>query len=347
MIQIKYKLLFELEILHSFYRNGKCPDFNLTPTEACKAALNSFGLRFLPTMFGGKVYAKVKPDETLQSPLAEGCKFSFSMLLNNRSFDNFSKINALKPRGSHYYFSNLTSNLSSDSVPLLVSNSTSKVVSDADLLPFVSHSFSYSHKSTTDFQDGLLQFPDSGEVFTQRLTNYNNHFNFSFDLEKSRGGRASFFVEGVEKASMYVLSRGEPRDLFGTIEIYYQSTLPPEFQFQNNNLTISPKKYQIPFSHNSTRWRYIIDRRFNQSVSEVVVNKANGSPIPFTAATNAPPNHFILASNQPIALQEDPITGIQLRDQTDKVLIANLPNPTMQLVTTEGSETFSDILITI
>lgn len=347
MIQIRYKLLFEIEILHGFYRTGRCPDFKLVPTEACKSVLNSFGLRFLPTAFGGQVYAKVNPDETIKSPLVEGCRFSFSMMLNNPHFGNFSMVNTLKPRGSHYYFNNLTSNLSPDSFPLLVSNGVSKVVSDTDLLPFVSHSFSYTHENTADVQDSSLQFPDSGEVFDQSLNNHNNIFHFSYNLSKSSGGRARLLVEEVERASMYVLTSNDPKDLFGMIEIFYKASLPAEYQFQNNNLTLSSKSYKIAFANRATRWRYIIDRKFNQGVSQVVVGKTNGSPIPFTAVPNPPSNHFILASNQPVALQEDPITGIQLRDQTDKVLIANLPNPALMLVKTEGSETFSDILITI
>jgi hypothetical protein len=347
MIQIKYKLLFEIEILHGFYRSGRCPDFRLVPTEACRFSLESFGLRFLPTAFGGQVYAKVKPDETIKSPLAEGAKFSFSLMLSNPHFDSFSMTNTLKPRGSHYYFNNLTSNLSADSFPLLVSNGTSKVVSDTDLLPFVSHNFSYTHENTADVQDSSLQFPDSGELFEQRLNNHNNVFNFSYNLERSLGGRAKFFVEEVEKASIYVLTPSDPTDLFGMVEIFYKASLPTECQFQNNNFTISSKSYKIAFANRATRWRYIIDRKYDQSVSDVVVGKTNGSPIPFTAVTNPPPNHFILASDQPIALHEEPITGIQLRDQTDKVLISNLPNPALMLVKTEGSVTFSDILITI
>jgi hypothetical protein len=82
-------------------------------------------------------------------------------------------------------------------------------------------------------------------------------------------------------------------------------------------------------------------------LTEVKVGKTKGNPIPFTALPNPPADQLIMASNQPVPLREDPVTGIQLRDQTDKVLIAHLPNPPLMLVKTEGSDTFSDILITI
>jgi hypothetical protein len=238
MIQIKYKLLFEMEILHSFYRSGKCPDFILIPTQACKILLNSFGLRFLPTAFGGQVYTKVNTDDTIKRPLIEGSCFSFSMVLKSPHFENFSELNTAKLKGTRYYFNNLTNNLSADSSPLLLANSTSKVVSDTDLLPFVSHSLSYKHESTATVQDSSLQFIDSGEVFSQSLNNHNNVFNFSYDLKKSNGGRAQFFVEEVEKAQVYVLPSNGSLDAFGIIEIFYKSSLPTEYQFQKKNTTV-------------------------------------------------------------------------------------------------------------
>ena len=347
MIHIKYKLLFEMEMLHGFYRSGKCPDFILVPTQACKILLNSFGLRFLPTTFGGQVYTKINTDETIKRPLIEGSCFSFSMVLKNPSFENFSEINTTKLRGSHYYFNNLANNLSADSFPLLVANSTLKVVSDADLLPFTSQSFSYKHESTAPLQNSSLQFIDSGEVFSQSLNNHNNIFNFSYDLKKSNGGRAKFFVEEVEKTAIYVQPANESPNVFGLIEIFYKSSMPTEYQFQNSNLTLASKSYKISFANRATRWRYIISKKFNKTLTGVVVGKTNGNPIPFTALPNPPADQFIMASNQPVLLQEDPVAGIQLRDQTDKVLIAHLPNPSLMLVKTEGSDTFSDILITI
>ena len=59
MIKIKYKALFSLEFAHTFYKTGKSPDFELVPSERCAMLLKSLGLRFLPSEFGGKLYAKV------------------------------------------------------------------------------------------------------------------------------------------------------------------------------------------------------------------------------------------------------------------------------------------------
>lgn len=350
MISIKYALLFEIEILHSFYRSKKCPDILLVPTPSCQSMLKKFGLRYLSTSFGGQVYARttiVGGKEIIKSHIIEGSVFSFSMVLKNVNFENFSDINTARSRTSHYYFNNLVNNLDTDSFPLLVANTSTKAVSDADLLSFVSHSFSYRHGSTASEQKSSLDFIDNGEKFEQTLNNHNNLFNFSYDLEKSMRGRASFFVEEVEKEKLYVPHNILSQELFGVVEIFYRSDLPSQYQFLKSDLSLESKFYKIAFDGVSTRWRYIINKRFNKTLTGVKVGKTHGNPIAFTALPNPPADYFIMASDQPVPLQEEPVTGIQLRDPSDKVLVAHLPNPSLMLVKTEGSNTFSDILITI
>src|SRR5699024_257010 len=143
-----------------------------------------------------------------------------------RAFENFTELNLNKPRESHYYFTNLVDNVSADGFPLLVANTTSKTASDADLLSFISNSFSYAHSSTVATVNSELDFIDSGEKFSQSLNNYNNIFNFTYDLNKSAGGRVKFFVEGVEKAAGYVIAPGDNADAFGVAEIFYTDALP-------------------------------------------------------------------------------------------------------------------------
>ncbi|MEX2593616.1 MAG: hypothetical protein WD426_12655 [Anditalea sp.] len=350
MIHIKYKPLFDIEILHGFYRSGKCPDFFLVPTKACQTQLNTFGLLHLPTAFGCQVYAKVNTvggNELIKSPLLEGSKFSFFMMLKRRDFENFSELNTIKPRSSHYYFNNLVNNLSTDSFPLLVANNSGKVVSDTDLIPFNSNTFAYIQEGTATVQNSELRFIDSGEEFYQTVNNHNNVFNFSYDLKKTPGGRAKFFIEEVEKTEIYVQPTKDLLNTFGIVEIFYKSSLVPEYQFLKNDHSIETKFYKIAFANMATRWRYIISKKFDKTITGVTVGKTNGNPIAFTAQPNSPTDQFIIASNEPVPLQEGPVTGIQLRDQTDKVLIPHLPNPPLMLVKTEGSDSFSDILITI
>src|SRR5690554_6836923 len=173
MIQIKYRLLFEIEVVHPFYGSGQCPDFLLLPTKDCQENLNKSGLHFLATAFGGKVYARVKTvesSEVIKTRIKDGVVFTFSMILKRHEFENYTTLNTTKPSNNHYYFNNLTENLTDDSLPLLVSNTTSKAVSDADLLPFVQNTFSYSHSDAAETLESELRFIDLGQRFAQTLS---------------------------------------------------------------------------------------------------------------------------------------------------------------------------------
>src|SRR4051794_28491733 len=125
MIQIKYKQLFDIEILHTFYLSGKCADFEVLPTNNCRLVLNRLGLRFLQTDFGGKLFARVNTvanKDIIKNPIPEGTKFSFLLRLKKSVFENFTELNLKKSRTSHYYFNNLINNISAASAPLLVAN---------------------------------------------------------------------------------------------------------------------------------------------------------------------------------------------------------------------------------
>ena len=350
MIKIKYKALFTLEFPHPFYKSGKSNDIAVIPSRRCEGIIKSLGLHFQPTEFGGKLYAKVNTvagQDIIQSPLPEGVKFTFLLKLRNSVFGNVSNINLLKPTNSHYYFNNLINNLSTGSAPLLVTNTTNKVVSDSDLLPFVRGSFAATESNTAPTQTGVLDFIDSGEEFQQEVGNSNNVFNYSFDLNKSSGGRFRFLIDGTDKGTFFALDSGELPDVFGVVEIFFKSTLPATYQFQNNDHSISTKDYKIPFANRATKWRYIITRKFNSAVTSVTVAKTNGSPINFSLQGGTPAGTFVAVSNNPLPLLEAPVSGIKLTDNTNKVIIPNLPNPPLNIIKTEGTDTFSDILITI
>lgn len=349
MLQIKYIPLFDIEILHSFYNNGRSADIEIIPSQDCLNVMQRYALRFVQTDFGGKLFAEVLQGDIIKRPLAEGTKFSFVLRLKTTFFETFTLLNLNKPTGNFYYFNNLVQNISEDSFPLLVTDTISGIVTDDDQVPFAVNSFSYVHSSNAATQTAELQMIDSGETFEQTLNNDNNSniFNFSFDLAKTSAGRAKLFIEGIEKKSFYVSAPINETGIFGMVEIFHKSTLPDTYRFQQDDRSIQTKLYKISFANRATRWRYIISKKFNNAITGVSAAKTNGTAINFTSQVNPPAGQFILASNNPVPLTEEPVTGIKLSDQSNKVIIPNLPNPSLVLVKTEGADAFSDILITI
>lgn len=350
MLKIKYKALFAVQFTHTFYTSGLCPDVEIVPTAECAGLIRAFGLRYLSSSSGGQLYAKVRMVagiDILQNPLPEGTRLSFLLRLKNTRFENFSNLNLLKPAGNHYYFNNLANNLAADAAPLLVSDTASKTVGDKDQLAFVSGSFAFSDSSTAATQLGKLEFVDRAEVEEQAVKNSNNVFNHNFNLQKHETGRTRFLIDGTEMASFYSIRPGEHAGLFGLVEIFYRASLPAAYQFQNADNSVATKTYRVPFTARQTKWRYIISRKFNPAISSVTVGKTNGSAINFSLLGGTPAGTFIATSDNLLPFSEAPITGIRLSDNTNKVIVANLPNPPLNLIKTEGAETFSDILITI
>ena len=350
MIRIKYKELFTLDVMHNFYESGKSADFRIVPSAACEQILRSFGLRLILTPTGIKLFANVNTTggaDRIINPLPESTCFTFLLLLQNRNFANFTQLDLERPAQHRYYFNNLVNNISAAGDPLLVANTASKVVSNNDHLKFIYNNYTFLHTSPAAQQTSELRFIDSGESFTQTLQNNENAFQFNFQLQKTQGGRAVFFVEGVEKDRFFVSSQSDAQDLFGVVQVFHKASLNNNYKFQQDNNEITTRSYKIAFANRATRWRYVISRKFNQSITGVSVAKANGTPIAFSPLPGAPAGKFIMTSNATVPLRESPLLGIKLSDQANNLIIANLPNPSTGMITQEGTTIFSDVLVTI
>lgn len=350
MIHIKYKELFDIEILHNFYSSGKSADLKLVPTSECAQLIRRLGLRFIATDFGGKLFAKVNTvsaSDFIATPIPDNTKFTFKLQIVNGAFVNFTNVKLNKIAGTYYYFNNLVNNLSADGFPLLVSDSAAKVVTDNDLLGLESNTFAYTHTQAVAQRTGTIEMIDSGDKISQTLANNNNNFNFSFDLSPLPGGRAKFSVQNVEKKRFYIIDASEQQSLFALVDIFFNSSVVAAYKFLQANGSVTSTKYKISFGSRQTRWRYIITKKYNATISAVTVAKTTAPAIAFTAQAGVPAGKFIVASNNLLPFSEINIQGIKLSDQSSNIIIPNLPNPSAALIKPEGADVFSDILITI
>jgi len=350
MIQIKYTSLFEIDFLHDYYTDKKCKDIRVIPSPACIDLLRQSGLRFLTSETGCKVFAKVNESggkDFIKSPIPENTRFSFLLLLQNSSFETFSLLNLKKGEGQHYYFNNLVSNISAGNIPNLVTDAASKQVSDADLIRFERNTYSFNQNNNAAERTGEIRFTDTGERITRDFENYKNVFRFSFNLQETSGGRASFFIDDLNVDRFYVMDNGSRQDVFGVVEIFYRTALPAAYQFLNNDHSVSNKKYRISFANRQTTWRFKVKNKFNPLVTDIKIKKANGGAIDFTNQAAGTAGEFVLTSNAPVPLKQESVKAIRMTDQNDKEIIAHLPNPSLQLLKEEGNKLFSDIYITI
>ncbi|MDZ8183660.1 MAG: hypothetical protein RMX96_02195 [Nostoc sp. ChiSLP02] len=100
-----YKQLFELSIIHEYYGDKICPDFNIEPTNQCQKILDGHRLILKNKVNGIVVIAPVSLEDRPWIELAENLQFSFILKLKNKDFIDFTQIN-WKPGDEIYQFSN-------------------------------------------------------------------------------------------------------------------------------------------------------------------------------------------------------------------------------------------------
>lgn len=105
-----FKILFMVEVLHDFYKNGKCNDFRFVPSTATRQLLSNY--QALYKTIGNKLIVLIKADENgkpfIQPKSTD--RFTFFMELMKPLFMTVSnlELNALATK--RFYFTNLHQN---------------------------------------------------------------------------------------------------------------------------------------------------------------------------------------------------------------------------------------------
>lgn len=103
---MNYKKLFELNILHKYYRDNICPDFIVEPTIKCSKILRGHRLIVKNKVNGIVVVTPVDSDKKLEFELADNLQFTFILKLKNQNFIDFTEIDWKPVDNSIYQYSN-------------------------------------------------------------------------------------------------------------------------------------------------------------------------------------------------------------------------------------------------
>lgn len=113
MIDINFGSLFAVEVLHSYYKDQLCADFNISISNETVKVLG--GHKMVVRQYNGQLFAgvhctgNVNPLKPFTS-IEEGMQLTFLMQLNNPLFFNFTNLSNTVP-GKVYYFSNRNNNV--------------------------------------------------------------------------------------------------------------------------------------------------------------------------------------------------------------------------------------------
>jgi hypothetical protein len=105
-----FKILFMVELLHDFYKDGKCTDFKIIPSEETAKLLANYNALFKTV--ANKLVVLIKSDETGKpfiQPKATD-KFSFYMELMKPLFMTVSNLELNDLASKRFYFTNLHQN---------------------------------------------------------------------------------------------------------------------------------------------------------------------------------------------------------------------------------------------
>lgn len=111
-----YKILFSVDILNDYYKNGLCTDFKIVPSAETAFLMRNMQLVYKNIGNRAIVLAKLKRDSNPALdgkpfiPINTNTKFVFYMSLNRPEFSSLTNISLDELRTKRFYFSNINQN---------------------------------------------------------------------------------------------------------------------------------------------------------------------------------------------------------------------------------------------
>ena len=268
MIDIKYNLLFSVELLHQYFRNQSCPDFTMIPSGTTCRILA--GYKMITKQFGNRFFTGVELDKSGNLPVVpeEGLNFTFFLKLKNPRFLNYTNLPVAPANGMLYYYSNRNNN----------------TFGGSDLTGNIN-----SYNNTVSYKPGSIVIASSGEVFQAwRTCNAVDPLVDSYSDYWIKVGSTPFVSENdavrwlpsifqytfpAPQSSVTILVKGYKSDtrMFTKIVLSKTIAFPSPVNSFNLDLTaLSPGKYMLKIDGGNEVPVYLNDELSGQNVFGVV-----------------------------------------------------------------------------
>lgn len=328
-----YKILFRVELSHSYYTNGESRDFDIHPTPETAAWLHENNLIFRRDDTGLRVFYTDAKNSSPSVPFTPFDAVQLRFMLFLKSPETFFNITDLVIDNEVYASGQL----------LLLKNNAFQEDLEMSLVngvrPFV---FSYVFPQVTaapatargqiEVIDPLgravtLSSPDPAEV----IPNLEGIFSYPMDLTGFPRGEYTFktTVDGLDliEKHVYVDNQVLTRNPFGLVAIDLPASA-DEFE--------PDTAFKATFNKKEPVWKYfLLMKNLNPAAGYSVVDSLIGSTYTFTEKTPVEINGIttlVFESDQQIPLSEIPLNTIQLLGSTSQVLIDGLANPTVNVI---------------
>lgn len=344
-----YKTLFEVEVLHNYYKSGYSEDFEIYPVDDCMRYLVNNKMIFRKTNTGFKIaYMAIDDSGTPLITLGD-YKFRFICLLKNtREFYYRTKLvfgSTSLGSGNVVCFSNktVTSETFSSSIIHLVRPNEFTFI-----FPFLA-----TDKSSDTASLEILDFDNTSNIidsFSAIKPDTFGYYNQKIELPAVNNTRYIFRVSDSNHSSEDIVVQINNtlyrRNFFGLIEISYEED------------TLA--KYKLSLSRKESYWKFFIVNKNNLidfTSEQLEINDITSSveaPYSINNFTNTVQpdtdisiNGFetaVFTSEDPIPCYESPKLNLQLKRVAgaphphDIELITHLPNPGISGKVNEDNE---------
>jgi len=298
MIDIYFGNLFAIELLHSYYKDQLCPDFNISASAETVKAIN--GHNMIVKQQHSQLFAGIHCDGNVNplkpfTTIQEDMQFTFFMKLNNPLFFNFSNLPSTVP-GKIYYFTNRNNNVANGKSFLsskidtykstntyipgdLAKNASGMVyraIGSSDPLhkfglTNTNHWMKVDSNQYLSEKDALQWLPSlsvmgyntataayTKSVISNTITFANPVTSFKLDLSTLQPGKYSLTVNGKQQW-IYINDELNGNSAFAVIDIFNEAAPASCKLLDGSGHLLTPSpKYSINFLSRATIWKYIL-----------------------------------------------------------------------------------------
>jgi hypothetical protein len=270
MIDVNFKLLFTLQILHKYYfADQVCNDFSITSAAATNTVASRH--RLITRQYNNQLYVGTQfintqppPPPNQDSPLVpieQGLQMTFYMWLNNPLFFNYTNLPSSYDTTKIYYFTNRNNNnipglnfLSSPKVDLKYNSANTYLPGDI------------AADTTTGIIYRAIAPSDSGHIHGLGDTTFwaqvdNNAYASSADILQWRYSISTYNFQSAQTSAVITVKGYNAASNDYTLSVLSNTVIfnNPVLSFPLNLTSLTPGKYQLIINADPPQWIYIND----------------------------------------------------------------------------------------